>query len=78
MVIIIYLLRYGYQLYIHEFVEFFYIILIFYLFILFRQLGQLGNPDTTRLALNVTVRRVLYTKIFNGDALKFMSVLGYK
>ncbi|RHZ81027.1 hypothetical protein Glove_126g34 [Diversispora epigaea] len=42
------------------------------------QLGQLGNPDTTSHALNVTVRRVIYAKIFNGDALKFMSVLGYK
>ncbi|CAG8484510.1 8489_t:CDS:2 [Diversispora eburnea] len=36
------------------------------------------NPDTTGHALNVTVRRVIYAKIFNGDALKFMSVLGYK
>ncbi|CAG8479590.1 3881_t:CDS:2 [Acaulospora morrowiae] len=41
------------------------------------QLCQLGHPET-RSGRGVTVRSVLYAKILNGDALKFLNVLGYK
>ncbi|GES99240.1 mediator of RNA polymerase II transcription subunit 18 [Rhizophagus clarus] len=39
-------------------------------------LCQLGHPET-RTGRTVTVRPVLYSKISVGDALKFMTVLGY-
>ncbi|CAG8755976.1 1608_t:CDS:2 [Dentiscutata erythropus] len=39
------------------------------------QLCQLGHPETNR---SYTVRPIFYSKFLNGDALKFMNVLGYK